>query len=195
MPIIITVPHSVCIDTIDRDCDRRATTAARLLYRILIAKGCDVHLHTSDLYRSETDANRLESRNTRWRKQLGELINTKLKTGPVFVIDVHSFPPEDGFTGSYKAYMIELWFRTNDKIYQGWSDSEKRVAKLALNSTLGDKTDILLGDWANDIMLTSNMAGANTVILEVNESTTVLSDTELEKLMTALANSLLQGYC
>ena len=196
MPIIITVAHPICLDDRERDCDRRAASAARILHQVLKAKKCDVVLHISGLYRPEIDANRSESRGTLWRKQLNEIIKAQLKLGKVFVVDMHSFPSDAEMVGSLKAYFIEMWFRTGSKVYQGWSDNDKAWAWLAVKESIGEtNARILLGDRHNDIMITSNIAGASTVILEVNESRDVLSDLGLKELMTHLTDELFMKYC
>nr|QBK90484.1 MAG: N-formylglutamate amidohydrolase [Pithovirus LCPAC103] len=200
MPIIITVAHAICVDSVERDCDRRAAQAAQVLYRILQAKKCEVYLRVAGNYRDHIDANRTGARSTLWRRQLRTLIREQLKLGPVFVLDVHSFPAEADMVGHLKAYMIEMWFRSKlggkEKVYQGWSANDKAWAQLALKESLGEGgTKIMLGDRTNDIMITSNIIGASTAILELNEAKTILSDEELETLMIHLTDELLMKYC
>ena len=198
MPIIITVPHAMCRSSKERDCDGRAAVAAQILYNILKAKGCDTLIEISGNYREEVDSNRKESRDTLCRKQLHRTIKEQQKLGKVFVLDMHSFPPDYPAMGHLKAYFIEMDFTTTGgRRYQGWSDADKVWAQLAIQESLGEaNARIVLGDLQNDIMLTSIIAGVSgTVLLEINESYDILTEAELENFFVHLTDELLTKYC
>jgi len=199
MPIIITVTHAVCFSRTERDCDRRAAVAARMLHDILKAKKCDVVLEISSSYREEVDSNRKDARDTLWRKQLNRTIREQQKLGKVFVLDIHSFPPDMPAMGHLKAYFVELDMPSSlspGKRYQGWSDADKAWAWLAVKESIGETNSrVVLGDGHNDIMLTSSMTGASTVILEVNESLDILGEPELGNFFIHLTDELFMKYC
>lgn len=198
MPIIITVSHAICYSLEERDCDRRAMAVARILHEILLAKKCDVVLDVSGSYRPEIDSNRIEARDTVWRRRLRKIIREQQKLGRTFVLDVHSFPPDVPWLGHLKAYFIESEFKNvgTDQIYRSWSDNDRAWTWLAVKESLGEiNAKIVPGDGHNDIMITSAIAGASSVILEVNESHEILSDVELRNFMVHLTDELFMKYC
>lgn len=201
MPIIITAPHSKCVEVYVRDCDRRSSEAALIVKNILnesSSDDCTVSLHLSTLYRTNMDANRRESRNTKWRKKLASVTKENVLMGKTFVLDVHSFPPDSSF-GHYKVYFLELQIPKELEYFDttsSWSQEEKIASMRVIRKTLGiDGGAIITASSVNDIMLSSVEMGASSILLEVNESKEILGDEELKTFLTQFCKDVLLKYC
>lgn len=89
---IISVPHSFCPKTEDRQCDLAAEKACDSICSVLNNhKDIKCLITKSDVKRSVHDLNRESSRHTGFRKTLVEQFND-YKDKNTIVIDVHSFP-------------------------------------------------------------------------------------------------------
>lgn len=95
---IITVPHSFCIYFEGHTCDFYAEITAKYLFSQL-SDNYNTYLITADINRVFIDMNRIESRNTEFRKKIRNIFNNILKSNSkkkiIFILDCHSFPVEN----------------------------------------------------------------------------------------------------
>jgi len=91
MYLILTTPHSFCPAI---NCDETSLFSARLIARYLKIPH---KIFEGDVPRQECDLNRIQCRNTSYRKDIKEL--ALRKRGNVFVLDVHSFVDPFGAWG------------------------------------------------------------------------------------------------
>ena len=201
MTIIITVSHGICRSYSNRDCDRRAIAAARMLYQVLKARNCEAILHISSYHRSDLDVNVRDARDNPWRVKIRDTITcSKREVGAkdVFVIDMHSFSPDTPAMGYLKLYFMETYVKSKlgPKEYRSWSDADRAWAWLAVTESVGDtNAKIVYGDGHNDIMIDSILNGVGSVILNVNESREILPDIELQEFFEHLTDELLSKFC
>lgn len=94
--IILTVPHYICIGTISgHNCD----TKAELLADSISSKfpdEQDLIILIGNINRTLIDLNRIQSRNTRFRKRIREEIE-KRRNKRIFLLDCHSFDKTHDF--------------------------------------------------------------------------------------------------
>lgn len=165
----------------ERTSDTRALEAA-----IIITTGTDGKNH-SLLYpnvgviRSEHDLNRIASRETKWRKQLTQLISKSS-----LVVDVHSFPllafgkmPAASSGGGWKVVILNEYRNLPEHISIIYTEIRKIIAEVTILS--GIKNDI------NDEAIA---AGKKAILLEFCEDREYFSDDELEKVCWAIASVL-----
>src|SRR5271170_7049390 len=86
--ILLTCPHSKCSIDEERDCDLVALKAATILSRVLHMNG-DIILLPSPEYRKDHDMNRKDSRDTKYRKHIKQILEHT-----TLLIDMHSFPSD-----------------------------------------------------------------------------------------------------
>lgn len=171
--VIITVPHSECLDREDlifkiRTCDYRAEQAAKILYHQLIQNGIKSEILIGDITRIKIDLNRKESRNTQFRTQLASKIKQYISEDyDVFVIDMHSFPSND-----FCIYFISF-------------PQVSQFAHLAAQKLERFTTIPIYKGQNNDIIEQAYDLGATSILIEVNEDKNKLSD---KLLTTILAN-------
>lgn len=96
--IILTTPHETCIDHINHYCDYYANKLAMTLKHIFLFKKYNIKILHGNINRTRIDLNRIQSRNTQFRKKLREIVdNFNIKTDShniIYIIDCHSFPFE-----------------------------------------------------------------------------------------------------
>lgn len=95
--IVITVPHSYCLDKLGRHCDTRAREVAlALIQEFNKFKNVKVHYFPNNTtLRSELDLNRSWSRNHSMRQKIDKLLNSLYENNnehDVLLLDIHSFP-------------------------------------------------------------------------------------------------------
>ncbi|MEM3857938.1 MAG: hypothetical protein QW478_00885 [Candidatus Micrarchaeaceae archaeon] len=83
--IIITAPHSYCVNKSKRDCDILAEEAARYLFKI---SKFNTYLILSNELREYLDNNRVQGRKGKFRK---DLYNIMISNHILFLLDIHSF--------------------------------------------------------------------------------------------------------
>jgi hypothetical protein len=133
--ILITAPHSYCIDEDKRDCDRISKIAAEILSKELRMKA----IFSTEL-RSTMDYNREASKDTKFQKEIDNYIETN---NPKLNIDVHSFPndpPIDFYiiVNYMNDYLTKLFDNmTNNgldfKILQGSSKKDNQPSNFILD--------------------------------------------------------------
>ncbi len=101
--LLVTVPHAFCEPGADDNahpCDSVALTAARALVarlRRMLRTRADVVLLAADRPRAECDLNRVQCRDSAWRRALFAFAREN-RARLALVLDVHSFPPDyDGY--------------------------------------------------------------------------------------------------
>src|SRR5207248_1426846 len=102
MEIILTVPHSSCLNEPERTCDLIALKAANHLKNAL-ESNATVHLFKADKNRYTIDYNRFQGRFTPWRSQ----IRKNLKDASL-LLDIHSFPNESDSFGLLNGDIPEI---------------------------------------------------------------------------------------
>jgi hypothetical protein len=142
------------VDPVLHTCDYRANDAGKSLHRYL---GSESIILYGDINRTISDLNRSESRHTKFRRFLSQLIQ---KTEVEWVLDAHSFPPQG-------------------------TDMKGEIVFLSLSkeSYLKDLVDHLrqhnidanmkMGSYLNDIILEAKQHHLKYLLLEYNEDLTV----------------------
>jgi predicted N-formylglutamate amidohydrolase len=97
LTVIVTAPHSVCYSRVNRDCDRRALEAARIIvdhFRSM-ALPANVHFYESTYPRARVDLNRIEGALTDWTQAFERDVRSAVASGRrVVLLDIHSFPDD-----------------------------------------------------------------------------------------------------
>lgn len=184
--VIITAPHSLCIQPY-RDCDTRAQEAAERIYSAL-KPHYSTSLHLSTLYRLKSDGNRKYSRNSNWRKEVAKDIMCsvdKYGRDAVMVLDIHScWAGSEEYTDEDGKEPVLSFISFDQKI-----------------SALCDKVRIALGkpvscfesSRRNDITLQCKELGlCNCILIEHDEDDLRLTSEDFDKyipiLMDYIAN-------
>lgn len=174
--IVITVPHSHCFTTKTRICDKLAFKAAQLLEKKLKP----YKIFYANYYREDTDLNREEARNTKFRKALKPILEDCRKSRKkCLLFDIHSFP-EGSITieGAKEpdVYFIKSFYDNLLCTYL-----YEYLKKFNINTALFD------GPAENDILLEAAYNKIPGVIIEFKES---LSDINLEKIVNIIVEGI-----
>ncbi len=159
--VVVTVPHAQCppiaIPT-SHPCDLLAPQAARCLW--LKQEKIDVHRpFFGTIPRTECDLNRVQCRNTSYRKRVREFV-LENQESTVFVLDIHSYPPDTNEWTSYELVVLDD------------STTKPRDYSFAFVDFMKDSgIPILLGKGkGNDILVEMRGLGQRSFLLEFNES-------------------------
>jgi len=152
---VITVPHATCVDApqhrIMHTCDYIASDVATALGQFIQQCGMDKVFY-GNINRGETDLNRREGRDTRFRQKVRE----HLKPGTILV-DVHSYPSYSFNYGDYDVALI------------GDNERIKKTLKSKLERH-GYKVGTFTTNSIDDILLEARDRGVtDSVLVEVNE--------------------------
>lgn len=171
MNVILTVPHG-CPSNLGnlRLCDLMAETTAKELHKSLNARNVSTQLFINKIPRQILDHNRIESRQTDWRRQITKAIQT---TKQPIVLDIHSFP---NHTESFGA------------------TSTGRPPKMVIfDNTITEPTIVgsdiksVPEDLNNDIVVRARELGAQARLIEFNED---LRAADLPPLFDYIFNTL-----
>lgn len=156
--VIVTAPHSLCVDDIEeRHCDRVAYFAASNLVS-MFSNIYSMSFFPSNTLRSDIDLNRFPSRETSYRQSiLSNLLNSQ---NADLVLDVHSFP-RGGFSGTGEE---DSEITILDETPGTW------YGKLLYEilSQKGIDVSYLLGD-RNDIVTLAREYGIPAILIEYSE--------------------------
>jgi hypothetical protein len=157
--VLITVTHGECFPGKERNCDRRAKQAAKMLDRMLSAKGFSTKLLVAKTRRHpSTDQNRPWHSRTEFSQEFEESLNDPNFS---FTFDVHSFP-----RGSFENVGTPLVILHPDS---SWD-----FASLDLQKFLGGGVSTLLkGSQINWIVYASRQSRIPAILLEFIEDETV----------------------
>lgn len=184
--IIITVPHaSGCGEYLSNNlhpCDSAALKLADWFveavknYKLIQLKGPYVSSTPRDL--EGNDMNRKESRSTEYRQHLRRVTKKAIKEyEKVWVIDVHSFPPDFRYPTKNDVDFVVLDTRNHgpktDYVNNMISTLQKK--KISVEDIEGAHST---GDETNDIMDTSRSLGANSFLIEAKEG---ISNEEMKR--------------
>lgn len=191
--MIITVPHaSGCDPTgLSHICDYSAQAMATTLSKALTSKGIPHNdpfislIGRRELRDNEhsMDMNRKWNRDSPYRINIRDaILRAKMDGYLVWVIDVHSFPPEyKPFSGSEKKedqndfIVLDTAYYEKEQVI--FTPYVERLVELM--NTRSVKTELLEGahphhgvnlEATNDIMDTSRALGAKSFLIEANES-------------------------
>ncbi len=109
--VVITVPHASCKNLKVRNCDKIGGRSANCIETHMNQVRGNKKIITSvfrndSVSRMDCDMNRIQCRNTKWRKGITEYFN-QVKKQMLIHYDIHSFPPEmDGLTAGQSIYFI-----------------------------------------------------------------------------------------
>lgn len=110
--VMITVPHAACIqDYPTRHCDRVAKEASEILKEQFVRQGLPrdhlfYHVNTFELRREDLDMNRTNARGTQWRQELREQAEKWMFKRYLWLLDVHSYPPEHKKIKNLVSYFL-----------------------------------------------------------------------------------------
>lgn len=178
--ILISVPHSDCRKDKpwSRKCDRRAESAAQMFHSLLDSTKF-LHINHS-VPRSTMDMNRTVARSTPWRKAL-----THQMSDAQWLLDFHSFPPTEKWHHNDEQVFLEFLF--DEPTRPAWLDdlvAQLRVLSPHIYADHGVHNDIL------DEFLHKKLS--RSLLVEVNEDVSRLSDTKLKALLQKLAEFVSQ---
>ena len=196
--ILLTVPHAKCVSTTRRDCDRLARTAATYLHSFLLPRS---RLLVGDVLRSQGDLNRVETRNTLYRRHVRNILLSKTKglgVAAAAVLDIHSFPYIDSFpspdswledTINDKIRLLlngppELVILDNIPAHTPWI--LKLVRFLHQNNV---RVDYLPGARFNDIVAESRKLGIPAVLIEFYEGLSIPRLVTITRLIASFFSS------
>jgi hypothetical protein len=154
--IILTVPHATGENDKEHTYDKIAKDVAVELDKKLKEKGIEVETIIGNIERTDIDLNRPESRDTEFRNKISNAI-----TEDAFLIDVHSFPPDDPSNAPFDVVVYDIPVDRDD-IY---------VADILF---ILNKVGLVAGYHKaytrDDIVMQMLSEGANAVLLEFNEN-------------------------
>lgn len=181
--IIITVPHSICLEgstRIEKYCDTSALSFANILLERLLNNGYDTTLIKSNLNRKYLDPNRffttskeygtLTLKNSILWQKLNEQIRLHEKYDDVIVFDVHSFPRESFKVNDEETNVVILdnypyqeivkdlnTFLNEHSIYENGNDKMSKIltAKIGSNAIMD--------------VLTNGPVYIKALLIEINE--------------------------
>lgn len=150
--VILTVPHETCIDHIDHYCDYYANKLAMSLKNVLFKK-YDITIVHGNINRLQIDLNRIQSRNTKFREKIREIVNQfniKNKSNNIiYIIDCHSFPFEksgeyDFATDEVKDPQTTILYDTAiERKYANILESILRTKNINVTNLPGIHNDII----------------------------------------------------
>lgn len=149
--LLITAPHSFCVNRQERDCDRKALYASNTLYGQAIARNIPALLFQSHTLRSQHDLNRSPSRSIDFRVSLRQYMHA----GSI-LIDVHSYP-SDGF--GLPDTMCTILGQDEEDIYLTHYLATRSVS-----------VKFLYGSEVNDIVAESVQNGMKAYLIEFFEN-------------------------
>lgn len=167
MSVLLTVPHCLCLYEGNKNhlCDSIALKAAKN-----INKNNGFTLIKGNISRDKCDLNRINCRDTYFRKEIMNLIDKyKIK----WVIDIHSFP--EVFLNNFEIYILDDYTeeKTNYCV-----DFYKYILKNNVNCGYFQGID-------NDIMDQTREKGVKSFLIEFNES---LSKNRLNEICSVVAS-------
>jgi len=204
--IIITAPHSKCVNVLERTCDLVAGKASEYLYEIVHQQYPNVvSLHSSNIYRSEDqcdneycDLNRPWAicRTNYWSTLAKNIKEVRGKYNPIFLIDVHSYPATESETKDLDVYLLNTtqfkygskelshYIKRNINSLSGGGGNDKIMLQYVkdLNNILEEnsiKRKILIGTDDNAINVIGSSNGFITILIEFNEN---LRDSRIEEI-------------
>lgn len=98
--IIITAPHTVCLNDKENICDQTSLKRAGQLKNLFMKNNVNVIFHDAKTHRSVCDFNRYECRDTLYNQIFKYLIKNNQN---MLHLDIHSFPDKNSFdqTGDF----------------------------------------------------------------------------------------------
>lgn len=169
--IVLTSPHSFCAKQSERTCDLLAELASKNLYTLFNnIKDCDWLYVPSNTLRSDNDLNRIDSRDTAYRKALDIVLS--IETVKI-ILDIHSFTnyymeeagPNNLFNKDEIPPDIVIMTGKGDD-YEGKSIGELLFDTLRANNI---NTKIIKNNPVLDIINYSSEKGIPGVLIEFNE--------------------------
>ena len=176
--VILTVPHAVCRESQltakifgIHTCDYAAEGFAKILKNKLDKSGVKNELLIGNIHRmacpnEACDLNRKAASNTKFRKNLREIVKNNVNNFDIYVLDIHSYPPTEPLTKDLDLYLIieksgglirDYYLPDFVKdLQKSWGNNGMRLALLK-----GIKNDIQ-AEMLNDF-------GVNSTLIEINE--------------------------
>lgn len=191
--IILTVPHSYCLQhTNYRICDKRSLESADILSNKLKNKNPNIKIilyPNEEMLRSECDMNRPTCRDTHYRENLDNLINTILSRGDSisWILDMHSFP-------YYSSWYT--WYRKNDYkiVFLYLLQSPFKEYKIFHNNLQSYREiGFIEGSLYNDIILTSIQKGIKSILIESLEDHELFPNNEIDKYFDIIGEIILNN--
>lgn len=172
--LIITVPHGKCKPSNtpeQRNCDIVAKHVADRIYNQL-STIIPVQIHHADIYRKEGDLNRIETFDTKWRKNISD----NIKSGDI-LLDIHSFPNTIQSFGTINGIIPKIVLLDMDDNHQQICDDVK------VNIPL---TKYMTGSEKNDIVQDAMNKGVDAMLWEFNEET--VNDMDIDQFIKIITN-------
>jgi len=151
--VVITSPHSYPNPSFHFQDNLSESVTKSILKN---CKSCKGFINTvTD--REKIDTNRVEGRNTKFRRDITKFLNTH---NVKFLLDIHSFPENS----EWSKYDIVLFLIT------GHTDFELLNYFSKMLQSRGYKVSIIEGSTDNDIVYTTHKIGIPALLIEVKES-------------------------
>ena len=169
----MTVPHAQCsaVSHAVHDCDYAATRMATRISTALSSAGVAHQTLVGDINRRAVDLNRRDSRySTEFREHIRQLVTTMHTTHNVFTLDIHSYPKHHEWSGRTEYSMVFLYAGGPAP---GWVSKLAASIKKTLmkNITIIDNIGLV-----NDIQDELHALGFKAVLMEFNESNTIITE-------------------
>lgn len=180
--VILTVPHGFTDpNNNERHSDRRALAVGEKFKAALEGKFNVLYLPNTDILRKDYDLNRAESEGTQFHQTLNKILNDADPSNTV-LLDIHSFPnipdvwePNDGIGDNiYKFVFLE-------------SESCPDLNSVFTNI---DSSYIFHPSTRNFIISKAIAKGINSILLEFNEDSTVLTDNDINTFISVVTARL-----
>lgn len=175
--LVITVPHDKCKPSNtpeQRNCDIVAKHVADRIYNQL-STIIPIQIHHADIYREDGDLNRIETFNTKWRKNISE----NIKPGDI-LLDIHSFPNTIQSFGTINGIIPKIVLLDMDDNHQQICDDVKTNIPL---------TKYMTGSEKNDIVQDALSRGVDAMLWEFNEET--INDMDVDLFIKTMTNYII----
>ena len=171
-------------------CDFAAPGAADLFSSISGKRFGDVELFKADVPRTISDQNRPWGRGTDFRNRVEtSIVDGRAEGRSVYVIDVHSFPPDDANWSEYDVVVMD----PRPAYLPGFLTFRSEAAT-SLHETLErefEAVGYVPGSELNDVVVSSRDLGATSFLLEINEGTFAKAPEKIAKVFEGVVEWIL----
>ena len=157
--IVITVPHATCPNKkLYHRCDHLAPRAARKIFDAFPPTQNSIRrIFLGTVPRTECALHRRRCREHPWRQEIRKVVTQNPEK--TWVLDVHSYPPEDEAFGPYDIVLLD------DPPFDSALTQALSGALTRQGLTVGRLTGSV-----NDIMQEARELGARSILIEFNEN-------------------------
>lgn len=182
-PVIITVPHAC--DLSER-CDTYVEDVVMLLKEQMAKKRCRPYIIISNTERDCIDMNRHESRGTRFRNEIDNMVKELTKTygKKPTLIDFHTYPKEVPRYGTKDIVIFDMPYKDDDLLVGRTMESTKKTSLNVVSKR---------AKLTNDIIF-QHRDDTHALLIEVNDIIGEIPKSDMESKIDKLAEGILDTH-